>query len=260
MKVHHLNCGTMSPPTMRLVCHVLLVETDGGLVLVDAGFGLDDVADPARRVGPSRHTLRAALDADETAARQVERLGFRRDDVTHIVLTHLDVDHVGGISDFPNAQVHVTAAEALGAMRSPSWREKMRCRPAQWAHGPKVVEHDPEGETWRGFPAAKQLDGIAPGLVLISMPGHSRGHAAVAVDADDHWVLHAGDAFFHHGQIDGHSHVPFAFRVEDWVISYDMKMVRENRARLMELYRRAEPDLVIVCAHDPVLYEQCTQS
>ena len=41
MKVHHLNCGTMHPygvPT--IVCHVLLVETDNGLVLVDTGYGV----------------------------------------------------------------------------------------------------------------------------------------------------------------------------------------------------------------------------
>ena len=47
MKVHHLNCGSMTPPASPpLVCHVLLVETDGGLVLVDSGFGLDDIAEP----------------------------------------------------------------------------------------------------------------------------------------------------------------------------------------------------------------------
>ena len=40
MKVHHLNCGTMNPPaTASVVCHLLLVETDSGLVLVDTGFG-----------------------------------------------------------------------------------------------------------------------------------------------------------------------------------------------------------------------------
>lgn len=256
MKIHHVNCGTMSPPTLHLVCHVLIVETATGLVLIDAGFGLDDIADPKGRIGPSRRTLRASLDPEETAARHVERLGFARDDVTHIVLTHLDVDHVGGISDFPLAQVHVTAAEVLGAMRSPSWREKMRYRPAQWAHGPKLVEHTPEGESWRGFAAAKQLDEVSPGIVLIPMPGHSRGHAAVAVDTGDKWILHAGDAFFHRGQIDGHSKVPFAYGVEDWMVFYDRKQVRENRARLAELYAKGEPDLDIVCAHDPVLLER----
>ena len=52
VKVHHLNCGTMRPPlTPELVCHVLLVETPTGLVLVDSGFGLEDVRDPAGRLG-----------------------------------------------------------------------------------------------------------------------------------------------------------------------------------------------------------------
>ena len=46
MRVHHLNCGTMNPHVIgRIVCHVLLCETDAGLVLVDTGFGLADVAD-----------------------------------------------------------------------------------------------------------------------------------------------------------------------------------------------------------------------
>src|SRR5690349_10843235 len=56
LRVHHLNCTTMCPPGGRLmdgrvgasgpaalVCHCLLVETDRSLVLVDTGFGLNDV-------------------------------------------------------------------------------------------------------------------------------------------------------------------------------------------------------------------------
>ena len=56
---------------------MLLVETDSGLVLVDTGFGSHDCADPARRVGPLRHMLRPILSHEETAAHQVEQLGFR---------------------------------------------------------------------------------------------------------------------------------------------------------------------------------------
>ncbi|MFE6931116.1 MBL fold metallo-hydrolase [Streptomyces sp. NPDC057699] len=44
----------------------------------------------------------------QTAARQVEKLGFSRDDVRHIVLTHFDADRIGGLADFPDAQVHLT--------------------------------------------------------------------------------------------------------------------------------------------------------
>jgi glyoxylase-like metal-dependent hydrolase (beta-lactamase superfamily II) len=253
MKVHHLNCGTMKLPT-PMVCHVLLIETDSGLVLVDSGYGTDDCADPSR-VGPTRRMLRASLSYAETAASQIERLGYTRDDVRHIVVTHLDLDHAGGLSDFPHAQVHVTSAEALGAIRAPSRREKIRYRSGQWAHNPDIVEHDPRGEKWRGFAEAKALSEISPGIALISLPGHTRGHACVAVDAGHRWVLHAGDAFYHYGTLAG-TLVPRALAAMESLFAFDRKRVLDNHARLAELYQRQDPDLLIVCAHDPTLLER----
>jgi len=118
VKVHHLNCGTMRPPVIdAMVCHVLLVESGSGLVLVDAGFGSLDCENPARFGHIRRHLIRPVFDPAETALRQVERLGFERSDVRHIIVTHFDADHIGGIADFPDAQIHVTTAEAVGAMR-----------------------------------------------------------------------------------------------------------------------------------------------
>jgi len=66
VRVHHLDAGTMHPPGPEVVCHVVLVEGPDGLVLVDTGFGLADVAAPARRLGPLRHLLRPALDPEQT--------------------------------------------------------------------------------------------------------------------------------------------------------------------------------------------------
>ena len=242
----------MDSPGASIVCHVLLVETGNGLVLVDSGFGLLDCADP-RRIGQSRHLLRPRFHVEETAARQVEALGFDRDDVRHVITTHFDIDHIGGIADFPDAQIHVTAAEALGAMRPPTRMEKFRFRSAQWAHGPQIVEHDPNGEKWRGFAAAKELDSIAPGIVLVSLPGHSRGHACVAVDAGHRWVLHCGDAFYYEGTLDGRSPVPWGLKLSEELIAFDRKAMHDNHSRLAELYSRRDPKLLIVSAHDPKL-------
>lgn len=252
MKVHHLNCGSMRVPTAPLVCHVLLVESAEGLVLVDSGFGLLDCAGPRQRLGPLRHTLFPVLDAAETAARQIEKLGFNRDDVRHIVLTHFDLDHIGGLADFPAAQVHVTADEAQGAVHAPSWRERIRYRSIQWAHGPRLVEHGPGGEAWRGFASATEL---LDGIVVVPLPGHTRGHACVAVDAGHRWILHAGDAFYHHGTLDGHP-VPRVLSASESMLAFDRKLVRQNHVRLSDLAAAGGPELMVVSAHDPQLYER----
>ncbi|MFC4072613.1 MBL fold metallo-hydrolase [Actinoplanes subglobosus] len=253
MRVHHLNCGTMRPARTPggLVCHVLLVETDDGLLLVDSGFGLRCATDPARRIGTARHLIKPVLDVSETASRQVERLGHDPAAVRDIVLTHFDADHSGGLADFPQARVHLTAAESDAAQRPRTFTERHRYPPAQREHGPDLVEHHPEaGDVWRGFASATE---IRPGVVLIALPGHTRGHAAVAVDAGDRWILHAGDAFYHRGQIDGSTPSPRMLVASERMIAYDRGLVAANHARLAELWAAAAPDLMIVNAHDPEL-------
>lgn len=265
MRIHHLSCGTMCPfggrwvngtePVWRpghIVCHVLLVETErSGLVLVDTGMGLADIADPARRLG--RFFLaatRPVLRDSETAVRQVEALGFSRDDVRHIVLTHMDVDHAGGLADFPRATVHVLAAEHAAAT-GPRMADRLRYRPIQWAHAPKFETYEPTGERWKGFACVRELRGLPPEMLLVPLTGHSRGHAGVAIDAGARWLLHAGDAYFYAGQMNPERPfcTPLLALFQDRVAS-DRRAMRANQERLRELARDHE-DVHVFSAHDP---------
>ena len=44
--------------------------------------------------------------------------------------------------------------------------------------------------------------------------------------------------------------VPGPIKAIEPLLAFDRKKVRDNHARLTELYRRQEPDLLMVCAHD----------
>jgi len=264
MRIHHLNCGSMCPPLGSLinergllVCHVLLVEAPGGLVLVDTGMGTDD-CDPARtRIHRAFRTLvRPRLERAETALAQVEALGFRAADVRHLVLTHLDLDHAGGISDFPHARVHLHGPELDAALR-PRGRDRLRYIQAQWAHGPDWASHraDPGGERWHGFECVRDLPGLPPEILLVPLAGHSRGHAGVAIDGGDGWLLHAGDAYFYHGEMEPEARCTRLLSAFQALDDSDRKTRIANQKRLRELALQ-HADVRVFCAHDPVELER----
>ncbi|PZN97217.1 MAG: MBL fold metallo-hydrolase [Alphaproteobacteria bacterium] len=267
MRVHHLNCGTMCPAGGRLfdgttdgvtghiACHCLLIETDAGLVLVDTGFGTRDIADPGGRLARFfRIACNPLLLAEETAVSRVRALGFAPEDVRHIVVTHLDFDHAGGLEDFPHATVHVTAREreVADAGRGGNFVGTRRYRPQQW----DTVENwrlypMGGGERWFGFDTVRGLDGLPPEILLVPLPGHTWGHSGIAVDTPQGWLLHAGDAYFHRGEIGGDYHCPPGMRGYQRMMEVDRAARLHNQRRLRAL-ALAEPGVRITSAHDPV--------
>lgn len=239
----------------RMICHVLLIETDAhGLLLVDAGVGLADIADPMHRLGGVfTKVLSPVLDENETAVRRVEKLGFSPADVRNVVLTHMDLDHAGGLSDFPEATVHVTREEKHAAFAPPArlTRERLRYRPVQWAHRPRFETYEPEGEPWFGFAAVRQLRCLPPEVLLVPLIGHSRGHSAVAVQSGGRWLLHCGDAYFHEDEVDpDHPGCPPFLTFFQNVVAADRGRMRHNKRRLRELVRSHADEVDVFCAHD----------
>lgn len=259
MRIHHLNCGTMRPigSSEHLVCHVLLIELDDRLVLVDSGFGTQDPIDWRNRLGPAQHLLRPEYATEETAVAQVISLGLDPSDVTDVVLTHFDADHVGGLVDFPGARVHLSAAERDAAREPRTFLERSRYLPGTRAHDPVLVAHDPtQGEGWRGFAAAKPLAEVDDRMVLVGMDGHTRGHCAVAVDLGERWLLHAGDTFYHRGQVGDPDKAPRVINAMGRFSTHDMRRIRANRERLRELETDPDSDVLVFSAHDPQMLER----
>lgn len=265
MKIHHLNCGIMQGLRVGgeyLVCHCLLVETErSGLVLVDAGLGFQDLINPVPRLGRAFTWVYARPERDTrlAAVAQVKRMGFDPKDVRHIILTHMDLDHVGGLVDFPDARVHVHAAEYASATNRRSALSLQRYMAPMWAHQPHFVTYAEGGEPWLGFDAIRQLKGLPPEILLVPTMGHTRGHTAVAVAADGGWMVHAGDAYFDHREVHADQRACSALlEAFQFINQTDRQLRLYNQERLRRL-AQAHPEVTVFCAHNPLEYAMFAQ-
>ena len=265
MRAHHLNAATLCPISARLVngrgpwfgrarliCHVLVVETARGVVLVDTGLGTGDLAAPAR-LGP-RWVRQVAprLDPAEPVIAQLASLGLSAADVTDIVLTHLDLDHAGGIADFPAARIHIHADEYAAATAAAGTRATRRYIPAHWAHGPHWQPFGDGGERWFGFDGVRPLDPRDPDILLVPLHGHTTGHTGVAVRSGATWLLHAGDSYFFHGQVATPPSAPLVLRLFQRRSDMDRAARIANQDRVRELVASHGDQVTAFCSHDPV--------
>lgn len=272
MRVHHLNCGCqcplggrlMTPETRsvwrgKLVCHCLLVETNAGLVLVDTGFGTEDVIHTFPRLSRFFVALNGVQrDPACTAVAEVRRVGFDPRDVRHVVLTHLDYDHAGGLSDFPNATVHLTSAEWEAGHDRGGFISRRRFRPQQWPEEGRWRRYAPEGERWFGFEAVRQLEGLPPEILLAPLRGHTRGHAGVAVDTGaGGWLFDAGDAYFYRGEVgQAERRCTPGLAFYQRMMEQDRTARLHNQARVRALSLERAGEVRVFCSHDLAEYRR----
>lgn len=267
MKIHHLNCGSMCPHGRRLmqgeggwlepariVCHCWLIEGRKGLTLVDTGLGTAQVQGMV--MGNNKALMRPTLSLAETALAQIAALGFKTSDVRDIVLTHLDFDHAGALADFPDATVHVHAPELAAARARATFIEKQRYESRLWAHRPKWQEHSVSGERWNGFESVRALGEGDDEILIVPLPGHTRGHNGVAVREGERWNLHCGDAYFFHTEVEGEGHCPTGLHVFQSLLAVDNAARKTNQARLRAL--NAQGAVTLNSAHCPHEYTRDT--
>jgi glyoxylase-like metal-dependent hydrolase (beta-lactamase superfamily II) len=108
-----------------------------------------------------------------------------------------------------------------------------------------------DGEAWFGFKAARAIPGARDEVLLVPLPGHTRGHCGVAVRTSEGWLLHCGDAYSHHSEVAaGGAAAPPGLRFYEPLMSADNAARLANQARLRDLARRASGQVRLVSSHD----------
>src|SRR5690349_1415684 len=102
--------------TDALPINVYVIRRGDDVILFDTGQDRRSVTDPGYFPGgPAgliyRRLARFEISAEQTLVARLAALGIAPEQVTTVVLSHLHQDHIGGIAEFPRAELVVDRAE-----------------------------------------------------------------------------------------------------------------------------------------------------
>ena len=271
MKLHLLRCGSMSvssavpfgnrislgntarqllaPVSKRLELPVwtFLIEHPRGPVLVDTGWcrelspaGVYDAEAAAKLLpGYLAAFYRPTLPAGEAIHEQLAALGLQPSDLAAVLLTHLDPDHVAGLRHLAGARrvilpedEYFWACRTVYKARQPwsLWMDTPMERPYYRAStlGPNHWAIDVFGDE---------------SLLMVNVPGHTDGQAAVLIRSGKRFVLLAADA---------------AFSPRNWQeeITPGFGFDRQRQLASLRWLREMAEDPAcagVFCSHDPAL-------
>ena len=229
LELHLFSSGTLVFAGFEVPVPFFVISHPAGNVIVDGGNPLAVARDPRAHLGPLAEVFEVHMSEEDHCVAQLQRRGIDTDGITHIVQTHLHMDHTGALGHFPGATVIVHERELDAARRAQPFengyvREDFERDDIAWQ--PIAADHDPFG------------DGT---IRLLETPGHSAGHMSILLSLEQTGaVLLTADAADNRAQWQG--------RMEPRALAS-----REDAMQSIELLRRvaAEHDALIVHGHDP---------
>ena len=200
------------------------------IILVDTGY---DAEEASLRERPIRQDPAASL----------KPLGLTPADITTVIVTHLHYDHAGGLHLFPNAKLHMQAAEMAFATGPCMCHDTLRmpftaghiCEAVKRLYAGQVQFHDGDAQ-------------IAEGVTVHCIGGHSRGLQAVRVRTQAGWLVLASDAAHYYENV---------FARKPFPIVVDLQNMLDGFDRLEAL---ASQKTLIVPGHDPLVTQAYPQA
>jgi N-acyl homoserine lactone hydrolase len=221
------------------------IEHPEGVIVVDTGAAAHLKSLP--RWHPYfRFAVRFDIEPEQEVGPQLRGLGIGARDVKTVVLTHLHIDHDGGLAHFPHSRILASAGEI--ARTSGIAGAMLGYLPKRW---PKWFA--PEPLAWQptacGPFASSAPISAAGDVIAVPTPGHTPNHLSVVVRDGDHEIMLAGDASYLEstmlsGTVDG--------------VSPDETVAAATLARIREFC--SQRPVVYLPAHDPHAAQRLRQS
>jgi N-acyl homoserine lactone hydrolase len=240
-----------APPEERMREPVpgVLLQTDGGWVLLDTGFNTALVRDPAlaRRFFPTVEYRPVLPGPGEPIEEQLAEVGVDIDQIHMVALSHLHHDHAGGLKLFAGrVPVHAQRRELEYGMSN---------HPEPERNAIVRVDFDDPRIDWRLADGEAEL---APGLSVVPTYGHTPGHQSFVVELDESVTGGEGAEGF-----------VFAFDAADLTENIEQELAiggfidvepEETIEPIRKLKRlAAEKGYPLIPGHDPHVWPELTQ-
>ena len=181
--------GGSSTEIVEIPMPMYAIDTDDGWIIYDTGCDPNVAIDPSGTWGKLANAYRIEMKNEDHQLARLASIGVTPKDVSHVVASHLHMDHAGGLRFFQDSIIHVQKAEF------------------RWAHFPDKIAS--AGYVASDFDSASlnfQLDEgdkeIVPGVYVILTDGHTPGHQSLIVDLPSGRFLLTGDCAYERSQID----------------------------------------------------------
>jgi glyoxylase-like metal-dependent hydrolase (beta-lactamase superfamily II) len=231
-------------PLPIIVC---VIQHADGLILFDTGQNRAVVTDPAYFPGGLtgfvfRRLFRFHIRSEDTLSRQLEAVGYSAGDVRKAVISHLHFDHVGGISEIPQADLLVSFDEWESLNRPHPerrgiFRREIDIPGAKWQ---RVVLEPTDDPSLAPFESSFDLMGDGS-LMLLPTPGHTTGSLSMLVRRGTASPLLLIGDLAYAVELLQQRQVPGAGEERQLLDTY---------AKVLALKARI-PGLIIVASHDP---------
>jgi N-acyl homoserine lactone hydrolase len=229
----------------------LLEHPGAGLILVDTGLHASVATDPKQNFGGVIGRLyHAEMDPKQTAAAQLRERGIEAGDVKLVVMTHMHMDHASAISDFTEATYVLGEGEwAAFSGPRPTFKGYVRRQGAHAVDYREIVYDTRLASSYSTF--GHSFDLFADGSIrLVYTPGHSAGHQSLIVRLKDRELLIAGDAIYSLDTLEHERRGLFLADEHNW----------RRSMREIQLYRRENPDAVIIPSHDVEVWKNIPET
>ena len=227
-----------------LPIYAYAIEHADGVILVDTGAN-EGLKSLPRWHPYFQRSVRFDIDRQQEIGPRLAALGIASRDVKTIVLTHMHIDHDGGLKDFAQARVWVAAGE-LAVTRGLAGRVRGYL-PQRWPSGFDPAPISFADQPFGPFARSRSLtqDGA---VVALPAPGHTPHHLCVALVEENATLVFAGDASYSQANL-------VARRIDG--ISEDELVAGATLDKLNGL--AAQRPVVFLPAHDPEAAERLTR-